>query len=254
MGNVTPRGAVRAPVGAELIDRLDAEWRHVASSRRFRERLRQWGAEDPRLVFPDGNALVAEAQRRDVADWHDRDKVLAALLERIDRDQVARRVALQVVLPGVRSLIGGVRGWDAEERVSRVVTEAIEVLARCARVEAGTSPNFRVYANVRRRVLRAAARDRSEPVTPVGDVASVIDPIAPHADIRGEAGELRDLVEWVATTGGVGDRTAREVVLTRTGRVDVVELADALGVNPATLRERRRRAEQRLQRSLAIGR
>jgi hypothetical protein len=30
-------------------------------------------------------------------------------------------VALQVVLPGLKSLISGIRGWDVEERAARVV-------------------------------------------------------------------------------------------------------------------------------------
>jgi hypothetical protein len=250
MGTDTRPEPSPAPPGG-LIGRLDEDWRNLVSSRLFRERLGRWAADDPRLAFPDGDSLVAEAQRRDVGDWHHRDRVLAALLERVDRDPVAARVALQVVLPAVKTLIGTVRGWDRDERTSRVVAEVFEVLSRCAHAPAGTAPHYRIYANTRRRVVRAAARDLGEPVTPVPDPADLAHP----ADAGGgQAGELVELVEWVATRGGVTRRAAGEVVLTRAGGVDVDVLARALDVNPRTLRQRRRRTEQRLQRSLGLER
>ena len=242
----------RVAADTELIRRLEADWRDLVGSRGFRDQLRVWAVEDTRLAFDDGDALVAAAQRRDASDWHRRDQVLAALLARVPTDALARRVALQVVLPGVKSLIDGVRGWDPEERASRVVAEAVEVLAHCAQAEADTAPGFRVYANTRRRVLRAAVRDRSEPVTPVEEVPQVV-----SASTHGEADEtasLRELVDWVQSRAGVRREAACEVVMTRTGQVGVEELAAKLGVDPQTLRRRRLRAEQRLRSALTLER
>ena len=104
----------------ELIRRLETEWRVLARSRWLRDRFQTWGAEDKRLAFDDGEQLVAAAQSRNVSSWAERDQVLAALLDRADEDALARRVAFQVVLPGVKSLIDGVRGWDVEERAARL--------------------------------------------------------------------------------------------------------------------------------------
>ena len=238
----------------EVITRLEAEWRVIASSWWFRRRLQAWAATDPRLAFDDGHSLMAEAQRRDVTNWADRDRVLAALLDRFEDDPVARRVALQVVLPGVKSLIDGIRGWDVEERAARVVTTALEVLAHCAGEPAGTPPSFRVFTNTRRRALRAAIRDRSEPVVLIDDFSDFEDASEPDAASWDEQARLEELVEWVRKRGQLRDETARLVVLTRAGGVTVDELAALTHVQPQTIRQQRLRAEQRLRRSLSLAR
>jgi hypothetical protein len=96
--------------------RLDAEWHVIARSWWFRRRLHAWAADDPRLAFDDGASLVEAARRDDDSSWADRDQVLAALLDRFANDPLARRVALQVVLPGIKSLVNGIRVSDIEER------------------------------------------------------------------------------------------------------------------------------------------
>ena len=219
---MSPRPPMRA-AETVLIRRLDAEWRVLARSRWLRDRLETWASEDDRLSFDDGEQLVAAAQSRHVSSWAERDQVLAALLERASGDPLARRVALQVVLPGVKGLIDGVRGWDVEERAARVVATAVDVLAWCASEPAGTPPSFRVYANTRRRVLRSAVRDRSEPIVFVDDYS----PLEPGDDMpvdKGETERLDDLVEWVRRHGRVRESAARLVVLTRTAGVSVEEL------------------------------
>jgi len=237
----------------QLIRRLEAEWQALARSRRLRERLRSWAAEDPRLAFADGVELVAAAQRRNVSSWAERDQVLAALLERAPDDVLAKRVALQVVLPGLKALIDRIRGWDLEERAARVVTAAVEVLAWCAAQPARTSPSFRVYVNTRRRVLRAAVRDRSEPVVFMDDLADVERTDDPREPSPGDQ-RLDELIDWICTRGQVCKDAARLVVLTRAGAVSVKELAAVEGVHPQTLRQRRLRAERRVRQSMAVAR
>lgn len=238
----------------EVIRRLEAEWRVMADSWWLRRRIQGWAADDPRLAFEDGDRLVAAAQRRDVSSWADRDQVLAALLDRFEADPVAQRVALQVVLPGVKGLIDGLRGWDVEERAARVVATAVEVLAHCAAEPASTPPSFRVFANTRRRVLRAAIRDRSEPVVLVDDFSRLEDAAGPEAPRGDEEERLEELVAWVRQRGRLRDDVARVVVLTRAGGVSVDELAVLNEVQPQTLRQQRLRAEQRLRRSLSLAR
>ena len=247
-----PRPPMRA-AETELIRRLETEWRVLARSRWLRDRFQTWGAEDKRLAFDDGEQLVAAAQSRNVSSWAERDQVLAALLDRADEDALARRVAFQVVLPGVKSLIDGVRGWDVEERAARVVATAVDVLAWCAAEPAGTPPSFRVYANTRRRVLRSAVRDRSEPVVFVDDY-SHFDTGTDTPDGKEETERFDDLVEWVRRHGRVGENAARLVVMTRAGGVSVEKLAAAQGVDPQTLRQRRLRTERRVRQSLLLAR
>jgi hypothetical protein len=203
------------------------------------------------LAFADGDQLVAAAQRRDATSWAERDQVLSALLERATDEALARRVALQIVLPGLKSLINGIRGWDVEERAARVVTTALDVISWCATEPAGTPPSFRIYANTRRRVLRSAIRERSEPLVFVDDYRQLDGgeevPLGPSEDERFE-----HLVEWIRERGRIRDDAARLVVLTRTAGVSVDELATAEGVDPQTLRQRRLRAERRVRASLSL--
>ena len=237
--------------GSELIRRLDAEWRILSHSRWLRDRLRDWAACDPRLLFRDGDELVAAAQRRDAASWAERDQVLSALLDRAVEDGLARRVALQVVLPGLKSLIGSIRGWDVDERAARVVETALDVISWCATEPAGTPPSFRIYTNTRRRVLRAAVRARCEPVVFV-DNYRTLDAGGETADALPEEQRLEQLVEWVRERGHVREDAARLVVMTRAGGFSVDELADAEQVSPQTLRQRRLRAERRVRHSLSL--
>lgn len=236
----------------EVIRRLEAEWRAMAGSWWLSRRLQTWAAEDARLAFEDGDGLLAAAQRRDVSDWADRDRVLAALLDRFQDDPVARRVALQVVLPGIKSLIDGLRGWDTEERAARVVATAVDVLAHCAAEPAGTPPSFRVFANTRRRALRAAIRDRSEPLVLVDDFTRFENTDGPAAINGDEEQRLEELVEWVRERGRLREETARLVVLTRAGGISLDDLAAVSHVHPQTLRQQRLRAEKRLRRSLSL--
>jgi hypothetical protein len=237
----------------ELVRRLEAEWKVIAGSRWLRDRLHAWAVEDDRLTFDDGEQLVTVAQRRDASSWGERDQVLTALLERANGDVVARRVALQVVLPGLKNLIDGVRAWDVEERAALVVATAVDVLAWCASKPAGTPPSFRVYVNTRRRVLRSAARHRAEPVVLVDDYSPFEHGNDTPNDV-GEQGQIDGLVAWVERHGRVRTDAARLVVMTRAGGVSVDELAAAQGVDPQTLRQRRLRTERRVRQSPALAR
>lgn len=191
------------------------------------------------------------AQRRDVASWAERDQVLAALLERVPQEALAQRVALQIVLPGLRSLINGIRGWDVEERAARVVTTALDVISWCASEPAGTPPSFRIYTNTRRRVLRAAIRARSEPVVFV-DSYGGLDEAIEVSDEPSEEQRLDQLVKWLRQRGHLRNDAARLVVMTRAGGFSVDDLAAADGVDPQTLRQRRLRAERRVRQGLSL--
>jgi hypothetical protein len=243
---------VRRAADTEVIRRLESEWGEIAESPRLCERLREWATEDPRLAFENGIELVEAAQSREVSRWSERDRVLAALLERFEDDPLARRLSLQIVLPQVKSLINRIRGWDTEERAARVVATAVDVLAHCAAEPAGTTPNFRVFANTRRRILRAAIHDRDEPLVLSADFGQVEDSTPPERGSREEQQHLSELIDWVREKGRLREETARLVVLTRAGGVSVSELAEARRVSPQTMRRQRLRAEQQLRRGLSL--
>lgn len=178
---------------------------------------------------------MAVARRRDAASWAERDRVLAALLERSVAD--ARRVALQVVLPRLKSLINEIRCWDVEERAARVVAAALDVISWGATELAGTPPRSRIYTNTRRRLLRSAVRARSEPILLVDDCTRFEDGNE-EANRKPEVQQINELAEWVRERARVRDDVARLVVMTRVASVTVDELADAQDVDPQTLRQR----------------
>jgi hypothetical protein len=210
-----------------------------------------WASSDRRLDFEDGRQLVEAAQRRDVTSWAERDQVLSALLERVPQEAFAQRVALQIVLPGLKSLIDGIRGWDVEERAARVVATGLDVISWCASEPAGTRPSFRIYTNTRRRVLRAAIRARSEPVVFV-DSYGGLDEAAQMSDEHSEEQRLDQLVAWVRQRGQLHSEAARLVVMTRAGGFSIDDLAAKDSVDPQTLRQRRLRAERRVRQGLSL--
>ena len=73
------------------------------------------------------------------------------------------------MLSGVKSLISGIRGCDAEERATWVVATALDVIWWFSSEPPGTPPSLRIYTNTRQRVLRSVVRTRSEPVVFVDD-------------------------------------------------------------------------------------
>lgn len=167
--------APRRARDTETIRRLEAEWAEFAESQQLRRRLEIWAVDDDRLAFKNGHELLAKAQQRTPGDWGQRDAVLAALLDLYPSDETARRVALQVVLPGVKHLIDDLACWEPEERAARMVAFACDVLAQCAASPARTPPNFRVFTNTRRKAIRAAVRARANPELLVDDLAKVAD-------------------------------------------------------------------------------
>ena len=100
------------------------------------------------------------------SSWSERDQVLAALLERATEDALAKRVALQVVLPGVKSLIDGVRGWDVDERAARVVPTSVRRDRASPKPPKGWEPRSRAlwtrHITTRHRTNRWVAFHRSQ--------------------------------------------------------------------------------------------
>jgi DNA-directed RNA polymerase specialized sigma24 family protein len=151
----------------------------------------------------------------------------------------------------LKSLIDGIRGWDVEERAARVVATTLDVISWCASEPAGTPPSFRIYTNTRRRVLRAAIRDRSEPLVFVDSYGGLDEAV----EVRNEPSEeqrLHQLVTWVRQRGQLRTDVARLVVMTRAGGFSVDELADVEALDPQTLRRRRLRAERRVRQGLSL--
>lgn len=232
--HTTPEAKSR---NSSAVRSLEAEWQTLVQSPWFGSALKKWGVGDYRLNFSTGEELLAEAQSREPESWAHRDRVLSALLAIYPTDPLARRVALQIVLPGLKFLIDDIRAWDLEERAARVLATGVEVLVRCSTHSAGTPPSFRVYANTRRRVLRAAQRHRQSPEVLTDGMEHFTEP---------GAEDLEDLVAWVKSEGELSEEDARLIVYTRAAGVPLAEYSSDRELTPEALRQRRLRAEVRL--------
>src|SRR5262245_29022088 len=79
--------------------RLNDEWRRLATSPAFRVHLRQWPVMLAR--YDDGNQLLAATGRDGGLPTAEADQLLAVLIALAHHDELAARVVLQRVIPGL---------------------------------------------------------------------------------------------------------------------------------------------------------
>jgi DNA-directed RNA polymerase specialized sigma24 family protein len=88
-----------APGRVSVARRLNDEWRRLATSPAFCAHLRRWPAELAR--YDDGEKLLAATGREGGLPTTDADHLLAVLIELGRHDELAARVVLQRVIPGL---------------------------------------------------------------------------------------------------------------------------------------------------------
>jgi DNA-directed RNA polymerase specialized sigma24 family protein len=88
-----------APARLSVARRLNDEWRRLATSPAFCAHLRRWPAELAR--YEDGDQLLVATGRDGGLPTADADHLLAVLIELARHDELAARVVLQRVIPGL---------------------------------------------------------------------------------------------------------------------------------------------------------
>ena len=88
-----------APARVSVARRLNDEWRRLATSSAFRAHLRQWPVELAR--HEDGEQLLAATGRDGGLPTVEADQLLAVLIALARHDELAARVVLQRVIPGL---------------------------------------------------------------------------------------------------------------------------------------------------------
>lgn len=215
---------------------LDRDWRTFATSPQVAAALTRWERSEPALAGLKGVDDVL-ACRRDPCQGP---AVLGALVVRAATDEVAARVVLQAMLPGLVRLTAdlGDGDPDAAGQVLAIAWERIRTYGSDRRSAVTTS----LLLDVRKALLAEKAPLPRDP-WPAEDAPSAEEQALPwlflwELEAREKAGDL---------PMGATELLVRNRVEGHT----IVELAAHRGVSEHGLLQRRLRAEQQLRRDLA---
>ena len=219
------------------IVQLAQSWRQGFAGRRLSQQLRGWGEAEPALARFDGNTERLFLFLRTPPD-PERDLVFCALLRQAKRDQLAGLVVLEALLPGLKTLFGGilVEAGESDELLALLLTNAWEQIVgypverRPGRVAAN------LLFDTQKATLKELAKRRKATSAPL----SGREP-APEQQADGELAVLQGLA------AGVLNRPEAELILeTRFGDRSLHVLAATYGTGYRALLMRRIRAEKRL--------
>jgi len=232
-------GGEGAP-GLDVVVALEHEW-DALPAKALSRRLRMWSERESALTaFPTVQELLRSLRR--LRGNHDSENaILAALLRQARTDQLAARVVLQALLPGLKRLAGrlllevgereelwslllahlwaAIRSYPLEERPRRVAANLLLDTAHATLAELG-----------KERRLRSQNPD-----------------VASANPAPAEAMEQEELVLARAVRAGALSRQEAMLILrTRIEAVPLARIAAKAGVGYDALRIARRRAELRL--------
>jgi DNA-directed RNA polymerase specialized sigma24 family protein len=235
---------------------MEAEWRGLVQGK-LGVRFRVWRVEDATLIpFGDPDALLAFLHRQGPPDV--KDAVLLALLVRAPREQLAGRVVLQAMLPGLKSL---------SSRLARSVVsfeELWQILFACLWERIVTYPverrPSRVAANLLRDTLKRTLAELRREANALGQLTELsLDDLD---DLLGEphgTGEEADgsvepeaVLRHAIAAGAVTGEEAELILATEIDGVPMAAVAERLGVSYNAVKIRRQRAEQRLLEFLGV--
>ena len=228
----------------KFLDLLCDEWTELSRSEAAVRVLAGWG--DPAFEgLTDLEQVVCAVQRRGRPEESDR--ILLALLRRAGADNLAARVVLQALMPGLKTLMVAYQlTGEPEEVVTAVIEAAFERIRHypCDRRPARVAANL--LADTRQTLWRHGCRERSRRLTCVPLTEAVEERLPVSPSERSATDELVDLVQDAVRRDRLPADGARLILLTRVLDVSVEELSVATGDKSQTIRKRRRRAESQL--------
>lgn len=222
-----------------VVTLLDDEWATLACGPTARRALIRWSRSYPALAdLPDFDALLD--RRRDPLVAND---VLAALAALAPADELAARVLLQALLPGLVRL-AATAGYDDPNALDEMVSLAWERVrtyptTRCGSVAANVLWDVRKW--YRRHRLIEAPRS-----VPLDDVDGSCGDRAESAEDTVLAGSALDELGRACRAGVITDTALALIVRTRLRGESLADIAAEEDVNVHRLAQRRWRAECRL--------
>lgn len=231
--------------------RLDREWERLRHHRRALQRVRAW-RDDPVLApHVEGVRDVGAVLRATIggpARADDADRVLAAIVRRAGHDQLAGRIVLQRILPGLvvraakyRWATNGLDPMDVVVAAAWLAIGCYDVDRRPRHVAASlvSDTTFQAFRQPLRRL--AASEESRPPRTFVGRVAV--------AEPREAADELADVLRDAAASGVSEEDVLLLGALGSGGSTR--SLAEQSGVTTRTIRNRRTAALGRVRDAIA---
>jgi len=223
-------------MGLQLFDALDRDWAVLVASAAARAGMARWESDPTLGAFSDLASVVGTL--RDAASPEQANRILRALIERAETDDLAARTVLQALIPGLVNMSKRLgRGQLDEDLQAQVVTEAIE---RIRRYPLARRPRA-IAANVIQDVLGRICRARRE--DPRGDEAR---PVEPPAD---PSVEVCELVEEALAAGRLRRCDAELLLSVAIGNDTLRRRAAREGLTYAAMHERWRRARNRLRKA-----
>ena len=234
--------------------RLDAEWARLRTSRRCVQRARAWRSGDPDdpldavlASIDDLDDLIRATQRGAGADGSD-NAILLRLVELASADELAGRIVIQRILPGLISRAARYRDFrDHIDPVEIVVPAAWfavrthDTIGRRNHV-AATLISDAVYDAFRRPLRRRAS---TEVVTPSHRLGLRVPETAVGAPLVELAEVIRD-----ASAAGVA-RVDTDLLCHLARAESVGAVASERGVTDRTIRNHRRRAVANVRAAIA---
>ena len=222
-----------------LFQKLDEEWPRYARGREARLDFAMWSRRDPAIAgFRSPEAILDHVRTHRTGN----ETLLAAVAERAKSDGTARRLALQIMVPGLAATAGRHRcHQDSDEIAARLVEFALRRLctwnpARPVSFAAGIVLEARRSLHLTQRAERTEESSRGRRVE-MDQLLTVCDPDAPVEPVLSV---LDGAVERYAVT----EFDANVIVVTRLLGVPITRVAAELGIDYGSLRRRRMRAER----------
>jgi hypothetical protein len=222
-----------------LFQQLDDEWPSYARSREARLDFAMWSRRDPAIAGFRSPAAILEHVRTHRTG---NETLLAAVAERAKTDGTARRLALQIMVPGLAATAS--RHWR-RKNIADIEANLVEfALARLASwnttrpvtFAAGIVLEARRSLHLRLCVERVEEEVRGDRI----DMDVLLELVDSHATVEPVPTVLADAVERCALTKFDAD----VIVVTRLLGVPINEVAAELGIDYGSLRRRRTRAER----------
>ena len=222
----------------DLLAALHRDWTHLRDT--TATPLRDWQHHEPALVaYADLAALEACVHDRQTPD-ETVDAAFAALLRIHHHDARAGRVVVGLLLPSLARNRRG--GPDGDEHLAQLVAELWHGISRYPIHRRPRAIAANLTLDARRRATRTTTTATWQPLTD-RDLS---------ADRDATVGRVHDRIHLAAMARGadIADRDLLLIAATRVGGWRIADLATNRG-DADRLRQRRRRAETRLHRTLA---
>jgi hypothetical protein len=224
-------------VARTLFDELDDEWSRLGTSRSGKRAMERWALDDSAPL------TTLEALRHEIGRGFQSDisnHLLRQVVEKARHDELAARLALQCMMPAMRTAARRWQSLDTRMDIqSTVITETLSKIRQFPLERRKGNVAANISRDVNQKFSRRASKGRVE------EVYAEYDRPAPIP--TDSKSELLALVAEGSRRGAIDQVGAELIVRTRVFDERPETLSSLYGIKTPSLRRRRQRAEERLE-------